>query len=94
MADLNSKIKRLEEQLKEAKLKKKIQTNLLRQKENKKRERIETRKKILLGAFVLDCLGDKDSVNLSFGIKRFKDWLVRNNDRALFGLVEDSNHEK
>ena len=48
--------------------------------------RIDARRKILLGAFVLEQLERTGSSpeTLSFEGKRFFDWLVRPNDRAVF----------
>lgn len=44
----------------------------------------ETKKKILIGAFLLNHHSDIN--NLAFGDVRFVDFLVRNDDRKLFGL--------
>lgn len=47
----------------------------------------ETRRKILLGAFLLDQLGGvSDVAGLSAQGKRFDSWLTRPEDRTLFGL--------
>lgn len=52
----------------------------------------ETRRKILIGAFVLDCLDEYgiDVVSLDFKDKKFSDWLFRDDDRALFDLCSMS----
>ena len=48
--------------------------------------RLDARRKILLGAFVLEQLEHSGASpqSFSFGGKRFFDWLVRPNDRAAF----------
>ena len=48
--------------------------------------RLDARRKILLGAFVLEQLERTGSSpeGLTFGGRRFFDWLVRPNDRAVF----------
>lgn len=53
---------------------------------SKSQRRLDARRKILLGAFVLEQLERTDSSpqNLTFEGKRFFDWLVRPNDRAAF----------
>src|ERR1039457_252473 len=52
----------------------------------KSARRLDARRKILLGAFVLEQLERADSspLALTFEGKRFFDWLVRPNDRAVF----------
>lgn len=55
---------------------------------SKAERRLDARRKILLGAFVLDQLAvrQESPASLEFNGKRFADWLVRPNDRAVFGL--------
>ncbi|WP_462386649.1 mobilization protein [Acidovorax sp. Q11] len=51
----------------------------------------ETRRKILLGAFLLEQLGGASGVaDLSVQGKRFDSWLTRPDDRSLFGLLPPS----
>jgi len=52
----------------------------------KSARRLDARRKILLGAFILEQLERTDSSPraLNFEGKRFFDWLVRPNDRAVF----------
>lgn len=50
----------------------------------KKSSAQETRKKILVGGFILAELGDP--AVLKVNNKRFADWLTRPDDRALFGI--------
>jgi hypothetical protein len=53
----------------------------------KSQRRLDARRKILLGAFVVEQLehAGQSPQALSFQGKRFFDWLVRPTDRALFG---------
>jgi len=53
---------------------------------SKSQRRLDARRKILLGAFVLEQLEHTHSSPQSFSFegKRFFDWLVRPNDRAVF----------
>jgi len=52
----------------------------------KSQRRLDARRKILLGAFVLEQIQDAGTTpqNLTFQGKRFFDWLVRPNDKAVF----------
>jgi hypothetical protein len=52
----------------------------------KSQRRLDARRKILVGAFVLEQLqhADRAPQALTFEGKRFFDWLVRPNDRAVF----------
>ena len=54
---------------------------------SKAERRLDARKKILVGAFVLDRLAEagKEIQGLEYGGVRFQDWLVREGDRAVFG---------
>jgi hypothetical protein len=55
---------------------------------SKSQRRLDARRKILLGAFVLEQLEHAGStpLALTFEGKRFADWLVRPNDRAVFEI--------
>jgi len=55
---------------------------------SKAERRLDARRKILLGAFVLDQLEalQESPQRLEFKGKRFADWLVRDSDRACFEL--------
>jgi hypothetical protein len=59
---------------------------------SKSQRRLDARRKILLGAFVLEQLERTGSSpqSLSFEGKRFFDWLVRPNDRAVFETLSAS----
>jgi len=58
----------------------------------KSQRRLDARRKILLGAFVLEQLERTGSspVGFTFEGKRFFDWLVRPNDRAVFETLTAS----
>jgi hypothetical protein len=55
---------------------------------SKAERRLDARRKILIGAFVLDQLEalQESPQRLEFKGKRFADWLVRDSDRACFEL--------
>jgi hypothetical protein len=54
---------------------------------SKSQRRLDARRKLLLGGFVVETMQHAGLATqaLSFQGKRFLDWLVRPNDRALFG---------
>lgn len=57
---------------------------------SKSQRRLDARRKILLGAFILDQLEHREvssPLELEFDGKRFRDWLTRPTDRAVFGWV-------
>jgi hypothetical protein len=76
-------------QLKRAKLKAKL-AQLDRP--SKSQRRLDARRKILIGAFVLEQLEQtgRSPQALTFEGKRFFDWLVRPNDRAAFETTADA----
>ncbi len=83
-----AKVTKLEEQLETAKIKAKAE-KLVRQKGlNSALRKAETRRKILLGAFALDALGQSgvDPSSLVIAGKSLADWLERDADRMLFNL--------
>ena len=61
----------------------------------KSARRLDARRKILLGAFVLEQLERTGSSPqaLTFEGKRFFDWLVRSNDRAVFETTPPASSE-
>jgi hypothetical protein len=61
----------------------------------KSARRLDARRKILLGAFVLEQLERTGSSPqaLTFEGKRFFDWLVRPNDRAVFETISPASSE-
>lgn len=50
--------------------------------------RLDDRRKVLMGAFVLDQLqrAGTNAATLTFEGKKFSEWLTRDDERALFGL--------
>jgi hypothetical protein len=76
-------------QLKRAKLKAKLAAL---DRPSKSQRRLDARRKILIGAFVLEQLEHAGSSpqTLSFEGKRFFDWLVRPTDRAVFETPADA----
>ncbi len=61
----------------------------------KSARRLDARRKILLGAFIVEQLERTGSSPqaLSFEGKRFFDWLVRPNDRAVFETISPASSE-
>lgn len=53
----------------------------------KRQRQTDTRRKILLGAYVLDRLGAEQVAALEIRGQRFSAWLTRTDDRALFDLA-------
>lgn len=51
---------------------------------------LDTRRKVLLGAFLLDQLGASGVARLTVQGQRFDLWLSRPDDRSLFGLLPPS----
>src|ERR1700739_3900416 len=91
-ADLEAKLAAIDQkkaealkalQAKRAKLKAKLAAL---NRPTKSQRRLDARRKILLGAFILEQLEHTGAApeSFSFAGKRFFDWLVRPNDRAVF----------
>ncbi len=59
---------------------------------SKSQRRLDARRKILLGAFILEQLEHAGSTPqaLTFEGKRFVDWLIRPNDRAVFEIPTEA----
>lgn len=85
---IDTKIQQAEERLKQLKALRQQQAARARALESKKARQEDTRRKILLGAFVLDAGGLSPSAAGSFEVRgrRFSEWLQREDERALFGL--------
>lgn len=84
---IEEKIKRLEEQLKQEKAKKKAQEARKREAENKAKRALETRKKILLGAVLMERLKHDPQLK-NYCMNALDKALTRAEDRALFGLAQ------
>lgn len=82
------RVQDLEVKLKQARVLAQKQSNRARSKEQSANRQIDTRRKILLGAFV-QAMQTKNGVHASmftYESERFADWLTRDDERALFGL--------
>lgn len=84
MATIDEKIKALEIKLKQEKERKQKMESAKRAAETKAVRAADTRKKILLGSFLLKNF--PEPLNLKVGDKHFIDTLIRADDRAIFGL--------
>lgn len=90
---ITKKIEALELKLKQAKEAKKLQDARLKVAATKKARADDTRRKILLGSFVLFQL-EKSGINamqMTYESARFSEWLTRNDDKKLF--QENQNGE-
>jgi hypothetical protein len=83
MNDLNDRISRTEDKLKQLKLRKQQAEARLRAIETKRRRSQDTRRKILIGAAVLDAQARGEVTGLQDVLDKY---LLREDDRALFGL--------
>lgn len=90
MSALDERIKALEERLKQEKAKKAKLEARKRATEAKAQRAAETRRKILVGSYVLEMIKreDKEVTKLKVGGTSFPSWLTRKDDRGLFGLPE------
>lgn len=88
MATIEEKIKALQEKLKQEKAKKQKMEARKKSAEIKNIRASDTRKKILIGAYVMDQMNARgepmDRLNIN-GLL-LSDWLKRDDDRTLFGL--------
>lgn len=85
MADVNSRIADLERKLKEAKAQKALIEARKRAIESKKTRAAETRKKILLGAYLLEAM-NRDPGYATKMKAKMAVFLTRDADRAAFDL--------
>lgn len=88
MATIDEKIKTLEDKLKQEKAKKQKIEARKKTLESKAQRAADTRKKILIGAYVLEEMQNVKHVPslYKYSEKTFDSWLVRDDDRGLFGL--------
>lgn len=80
------KILDLEKKLAELKTRQRAEEARRRAVQSKVHRARDTRRKILVGAFVLDQLGSAGTVQLVLQGRSFSGWLSRNDDRSLFDL--------
>ncbi len=81
-----SRIERLEMELAKAKKLEKLKDARIKAAASKKFRASETRRKILMGSFVLAQL-DKNGINamqMTYESARFSEWLTRDDDKELF----------
>ena len=88
IATPEERIQKLEEKLSQEKAKKAKIEARKRHAEAKKTRQDDTRKKVLIGAFVLEKAADESILNFTINGAPFSEWLTRPADRALFGLKE------
>ncbi|WP_228098389.1 mobilization protein [Chitinilyticum piscinae] len=87
MADINDKISKLEEQLKQAKAQRQKIEARKRAADAKRSRAEDTRRKILAGALVLEMM-ERDETARGRFMERLDAYLTRPDDRALFGLQD------
>lgn len=85
MAALDERIKAQEEKLKQLKALKQKQEAQKRAAEAKRTRKEDTRRKVLVGAMVLEHMEKNESTKIDI-MKRLDAFLTREDDRALFGL--------
>lgn len=86
MATVDERIKLLEEKLKQEKAKKQKLEARKRHIESKAQRATDTRKKILVGAFMLDLM-EKNEATRTKALSQLDQYLTRPDDRALFGFA-------
>jgi large subunit ribosomal protein L7/L12 len=84
------RVKDLEEKLKQAKALKQKAEARVKAAESKIKRRDETRRKILVGAMILEEMEKNDATKTSV-MSALKKFLTRQDDRALFHLAENEN---
>lgn len=89
MAALDDRIKAQEDKLKQLKALKQKQEAAKRAAEVKKSRADDTRRKILLGAMLLDQMDKNEGMKKNM-IGQLDSYLTRSDDRALFDLAEKS----
>lgn len=88
MATIEEKIKALQEKLKQEKAKKQKMEARKKSAETKALRASDTRKKILIGAYVMDQMNSsgQEMELLNIHGMPLSNWLKRDDDRSLFGL--------
>lgn len=79
IAALESRVSKLREEQRAAQASAKARAS-------KANRALDARRKILLGAWLLDRLGEQGVLNLELHGDTVSDWLTRTSDRAIFGL--------
>lgn len=86
MATVDERIKLLEEKLKQEKAKKQKLEARRRHLESKAQRATDTRKKILVGAFMLDLMEKNEATRIK-ALSQLDSYLTRPDDRAIFGFA-------
>lgn len=88
IATLEAKAEEAKKKLDEINAQKKALKARLQARETAEERKRDTRRKVLLGAFVLEQMkrAHVSAKDMSIGSGRFADWLTRPEDRALFDL--------
>jgi predicted RNase H-like nuclease (RuvC/YqgF family) len=92
LENLDASIENQKKRLEQLKARKQQIEARLRSEEKKRARKEDTRRKILAGAFLLEMLGD-EVLDFEVKGKTLKAFLIRSDDKALFGLVEGVQHE-
>ena len=85
MTTIEERIKAQKEKLKQLKALKQKQEALTKTKQSKQERAVDTRKKILIGAMMLEHMGKNEATQANI-IGKLTAYLTRKDDRELFGL--------
>lgn len=88
--NLSKKIDDLSQKLGQLKAQKQQADALQRARASAANRKADTRRKILLGAFLLDQLGLDGALHLKVQGLRLDEWLIKPDDRALFDLLSST----
>ena len=91
MSNLVEKIDKLQSQLKALQARQHAQDARARAQVSELNRRLDTRRKILMGSFVL--AAQADPLELTVGGRQLSDFLIRDADRKAFGLAPLSKEE-
>lgn len=93
---LNERITKQQERLQQLKAQKQALESKTKQKQKEKKKNDDTRRKILLGAYLLKKMNDSETAHQRI-LAELDGYLVENRDRKLFGLPDiievKPNHE-
>jgi len=84
---LDASIELQQKKLEQMKARKQQIESRLRAAERKRARQQDTRRKILAGAFLLDVAAGQDVLKLEVNGRTLESFLIREDDRALFGLM-------
>lgn len=86
------RVEKAREKLKQAQARQQQVKARIRSAESKRKRAADTRRKVLLGAYVLDLMGRDEAARAKW-LERLDGWLERPTDRALFELGQDEAAE-